>query len=107
MKPLIEAITEYQEKKSLSDYQLAPILNISPSALWRIKNRERNPSVDTLRAIAHNIPSLKAYVANYVVNGDNPGPRRPGRPTWKETLEKAGVKPGDRVRCGNFEWEWQ
>jgi GTP-binding protein len=21
-------------------------------------------------------------------------------------LEKAGVKPGDRVRCGNFEWEW-
>ena len=22
-------------------------------------------------------------------------------------LERAGVKPGDRVRCGNFEWEWQ
>jgi GTP-binding protein len=21
-------------------------------------------------------------------------------------LEKAGVKPGDRVRCGNLEWEW-
>ena len=24
-----------------------------------------------------------------------------------KTLERAGVKPGDRVRCGNFEWEWQ
>jgi GTP-binding protein len=23
-----------------------------------------------------------------------------------KALEKAGVKPGDRVRCGNFEWEW-
>ena len=21
-------------------------------------------------------------------------------------LEKAGIKPGDRVRCGNLEWEW-
>ena len=21
-------------------------------------------------------------------------------------LEKAGVKPGNKVRCGNFEWEW-
>ncbi len=21
-------------------------------------------------------------------------------------LERAGVKPGDKVRCGNFEWEW-
>ena len=21
-------------------------------------------------------------------------------------LEKAGVKPGDKVRCGHFEWEW-
>ncbi len=23
-----------------------------------------------------------------------------------KALEKAGVKPGDKVRCGNFEWEW-
>ncbi len=22
-------------------------------------------------------------------------------------LEKAGVKPGDKVRCGNLEWEWE
>ncbi len=24
-----------------------------------------------------------------------------------KALERAGVKPGDSVRCGNFEWEWQ
>ena len=24
----------------------------------------------------------------------------------KKALEKAGVKPGDRIRCGNLEWEW-
>jgi len=23
-----------------------------------------------------------------------------------KALEKAGAKPGDKVRCGNFEWEW-
>jgi len=23
-----------------------------------------------------------------------------------QALEKAGAKPGDRVRCGNLEWEW-
>ena len=23
-----------------------------------------------------------------------------------EILERAGVKPGDKVRCGDFEWEW-
>jgi len=24
----------------------------------------------------------------------------------KRTLERAGIKPGDRVRCGGYEWEW-
>ena len=24
----------------------------------------------------------------------------------RRALEKAGVKPGDKVRCGNLEWEW-
>jgi len=23
-----------------------------------------------------------------------------------KTLEKAGIKPGDKIRCGNLEWEW-
>ncbi|MFC1942027.1 GTPase ObgE [Chloroflexota bacterium] len=24
----------------------------------------------------------------------------------KKTLEKAGIKPGDKIRCGSLEWEW-
>ena len=24
----------------------------------------------------------------------------------KKALEKAGVKPGDKIRCGSLEWEW-
>ncbi len=24
-----------------------------------------------------------------------------------KVLEKAGIKPGDKVRCGNIEWEWE
>jgi len=28
------------------------------------------------------------------------------RPRVSRALEKAGVKPGDKVRCGNLEWEW-
>jgi GTP-binding protein len=28
------------------------------------------------------------------------------RPNIRKALEKAGAKPGDRVRCGSFEWWW-
>ncbi len=32
--------------------------------------------------------------------------RQLARSGVKRALEKAGVKPGDRVRCGSLEWEW-
>ena len=32
--------------------------------------------------------------------------RQFGRPSVKKALEKAGVKVGDRVRCGALEWRW-
>jgi GTP-binding protein len=32
--------------------------------------------------------------------------RQLSRPSVKKTLEKAGIKPGDRVRCGALEWRW-
>ncbi len=32
--------------------------------------------------------------------------RQLGRLGVRKVMEKAGVKPGDKVRCGNFEWEW-
>ena len=32
--------------------------------------------------------------------------RQMGRLGISRALEAAGVKPGDKVRCGNYEWEW-
>jgi len=32
--------------------------------------------------------------------------RQLGKLGVNKALEKAGVKPGDKVRCGNLEWEW-
>ncbi|MFC2003258.1 GTPase ObgE [Chloroflexota bacterium] len=32
--------------------------------------------------------------------------RRLARLGVSKALEKAGIKPGDRVRCGDLEWEW-
>ncbi len=32
--------------------------------------------------------------------------RQLSRPTIKKMLEKAGIKPGDKVRCGILEWRW-
>ncbi len=32
--------------------------------------------------------------------------RRLARMGLSKALEKAGIKPGDRIRCGNLEWEW-
>jgi GTP-binding protein len=48
-----------------------------------------------------------------ITRPDEAGPGLPGelrqqlaRLGVTRALEKAGVKPGDKVRCGNFEWEW-
>jgi GTP-binding protein len=48
-----------------------------------------------------------------ITRPDEVGPGLPGelrqqlaRLGVTRALEKAGVKPGDRVRCGNLEWEW-
>ena len=54
-------------------------------------------------------PELERIVAR--VDMTNPEVRRQlqrqlARLGVSKALEKAGVKPGDKVRCGNFEWEW-
>ena len=54
-------------------------------------------------------PKLERIVAR--VDMANPGvrwqlKRQLGKLGVNKALEKAGVKPGDRVRCGNLEWEW-
>ncbi len=54
-------------------------------------------------------PELERIIAR--VDLANPEVRRQLlRPMEKQgvsrALEKAGIKPGDKVRCGEFEWEW-
>ena len=55
-------------------------------------------------------PELERIIARTDVV--SPGARRElGRHLVRlgvsKALARAGVKPGDRVRCGNFEWEWE
>jgi GTP-binding protein len=54
-------------------------------------------------------PELERIVAR--VDVSSPGirgelNRQVNRLGVRRALEKAGVKPGDRVRCGDLEWEW-
>ena len=91
MQSLVEALKEHRSRNDISDNQLAQILGVSQATLSFIHSGARQPGVKVLRAIAKNIPTLKPYVVNYVVNGDKAGARRPGRPGWRDSLEKAGV----------------
>lgn len=94
MRPLFTALEDYQQENEMSDSQLSKLLGISHSTISRIKHGSREPGPKFLRAISREIPSLKPYVANFIVNGDTPGPRRRGRPTWRETLERSRVNEG-------------
>lgn len=50
-------------------------------------------------------PGLERIVAR--VDMTSPEVRRQlARLGVSKALERAGVKPGDKVRCGNFEWDW-
>jgi GTP-binding protein len=54
-------------------------------------------------------PELERIIARVDMN--NPEVRRQvqrhlTRAGIKRALEKAGIQPGDRVRCGDFEWDW-
>ena len=54
-------------------------------------------------------PELERIIARVDIN--SPGMRgqldsQINRLGVRRALEKAGVKPGDRVRCGDMEWEW-
>lgn len=82
----------------------------TPSAVFRPMPRRDTASVrkegDTFVIVA---PALERIVAR--VDMTNPEAssqflRQLTRRGLGKTLAKAGVKPGDRVRCGDYEWEW-
>ena len=55
------------------------------------------------------VPGLERIVAGRGVTGAELRglfKRQFARLGVSKTLEKAGIKPGDKVRCGTLEWEW-
>lgn len=56
-----------------------------------------------------NSPDLERIIAGVDMTSDEVR-RQLQRPMTRygvtRALEKAGVKPGDKVRCGDYEWEW-
>ena len=81
-----------------------------PKAVFRPQPKDVGVSVhkegDIFVLVA---PELERIIAR--VDMANPEVRRQlqrqlGKLGVGKALEKAGVKPGDKVRCGNSEWEW-
>jgi GTP-binding protein len=56
-----------------------------------------------------NSPDLERIIAGVDMTSDEVR-RQLQRPMTRygvtRALEKAGIKPGDKVRCGDYEWEW-
>lgn len=81
-----------------------------PKAVFRPQPRERSITVqregDVFVLTAPDLERIVARVdtADYEVRRQVL--RRLGRPRIRRTLEKAGIQPGDKIRCGEFEWEW-
>ena len=82
-----------------------------PKKIFRPQPRGIGASVhkegDTFVVVA---PELERIVAR--IDMTSPGlhrqlKRQLARLEVGRALEKAGIKPGDRVRCGNLEWEWE
>ncbi|MFC2021812.1 Obg family GTPase CgtA, partial [Chloroflexota bacterium] len=81
-----------------------------PKTVFRPQPRDVGASVhkegDTFVVVA---PELERIVARVDMTSPEVRwqlQRQIARLGVSKALEKAGVKPGDKVRCGNFEWEW-
>jgi len=82
----------------------------APKKVFRPRPRDAGVSVRRAgRGFVLSVPELERLVAGAGVS--------PSELRWQlnnqltrlgvnRALEKAGVKPGDKIRCGNLEWEW-
>ncbi len=94
----------------LSQLPAAEVAKELPQKVFRPQPRRASPGVlkegDTFVLVA---PELERIVAR--VDMTHPEVRQEfqwllTRRGISKALEKAGIQPGDKVRCGNFEWEW-
>ena len=82
-----------------------------PMKVFRPQPRDMGASVrkegDTFVVVA---PELECIVARIDIASPRVRQQFKGRLTRlgvSKALERAGVKSGDKVRCGNLEWEWE
>lgn len=96
-------VLDQMAKKVKESEPVAPaVFHPQPRASGTTVHKEENVFVITA-------PELERIIARVDVN--NPVIRQQVslqivKMGIKRDLEKAGIKPGDKVRCANFEWEW-
>jgi len=82
----------------------------TPGKLFRPVPKVRGVSVQKEGGVfVVRVPELERIVTRGGVNGAEVHwqlKRQLTRLGVDKALEKAGIKPGDRVRCGSLEWEW-
>jgi len=81
-----------------------------PKKVFRPKPWGMDTSVrregDTFVVIAPRLERIMARMDITSLSGRQQLKRQLTRLGVSQSLEKAGIKPGDRVRCGDLEWEW-
>jgi GTP-binding protein len=81
-----------------------------PVAVFRPQPKQTEATIDKDGDIyVINSPDLERIIAGVDISSDEVR-RQLQRPMVRygvtRALEKAGVQPGDKVRCGDYEWEW-
>ncbi len=81
-----------------------------PSAVFRPQPRQTEATIKKDGDIyVVNSPDLERIISGVDMTSDEVR-RQLQRPMSRygvtRALEKAGIKPGDKVRCGDYEWEW-
>jgi GTP-binding protein len=81
-----------------------------PKTVFRPQPRDPSASVhkegDTFVVVAPELERIVAWVDMTSPDVRQQLQRQLAKLGVNQALERAGAKPGDRVRCGNCEWEW-
>jgi GTP-binding protein len=83
---------------------------ITPGKIFRPRPQRISPQVrkecDTLVLVAPELERLVGRIEGPSSEVQWYIKRQLARLGIKKALEKAGIKPGDKVRCGTLEWDW-
>jgi GTP-binding protein len=104
-----ELLTETQEMLEKSGKRILAGKKV-PAAVFHPQPKQTEVTIDKDGdTFIINAPALERIIAGVDMTSDEVR-RQLQRPMSRygviRALEKAGVKPGDTVRCGDYEWEW-